>query len=160
MILFELTCAKEHSFEGWFRDNATYEAQEKAHEIVCPACGDTRVRKAMMAPRIGKGGKREKAPDASPVPADGPADAPKMAAKLAREQQAQELRRQLLELRAKVEADCDYVGPRFAEEARRIHYGESERHNIYGEASKDDAEALADEGIEFGTIPWLPRSDA
>ncbi|MBX6324304.1 MAG: DUF1178 family protein, partial [Rhodospirillaceae bacterium] len=73
---------------------------------------------------------------------------------------ARELRRQLLELRAKIEATCEYVGPRFAEEARRIHYGETKRHNIYGEASRDEAEALAEEGIEFGTIPWVPRGDA
>jgi hypothetical protein len=158
MILFELQCRRDHSFEGWFRDNAAYEAQETAHEIVCPTCGDTRVRKAMMAPRIGKGGR---APQPAAVAAEPEAtdDNPKVPAKTVAEQ-ARELRRQLLELRTKIEADCDYVGPRFAEEARRIHYGETERHNIYGEASKKDAEALAEEGIEFGTVPWLPRSDA
>src|SRR5262249_1534171 len=139
MILFELHCKRDHSFEGWFRDNAAYEAQEKAHEIVCPTCGDICVRKALMAPRIGKGGKA-KEPAAAPVQAQAPADPPKVTARKVAEQQAQELRRQLLELRTKIESDCDYVGPRFAEEARRIHYGETERHNIYGEASKEDTE--------------------
>jgi hypothetical protein len=72
---------------------------------------------------------------------------------------AQELRRELLALRSKIEAQCDYVGPQFAEEARRIHYGEVEKRSIYGEASKEDAVALAQEGVEFGTIPWVPRDN-
>jgi hypothetical protein len=163
MILFELHCGKNHSFEAWFRDNATYDAQEKAHEIVCPDCGDTRVRKALMAPRIGKGGgskSRDLVPVEAPAAETPVPESPKALARRAAEQQAIALRKQLLELRAKVEADCDYVGPRFAEEARRIHHGEVEQHNIYGEASREEAEALADEGIEFGSIPWIPRSDA
>jgi hypothetical protein len=64
------------------------------------------------------------------------------------------------ELRAHVEKNCDYVGPSFAEEARKIHYGETEKRNIYGEASSKEAESLKDEGVEFGRIPWLPREDA
>ena len=64
------------------------------------------------------------------------------------------------ELRAHVEKNCDYVGPAFAEEARKIHYGETEKRNIYGEASSEEAESLKDEGVEFGRIPWLPREDA
>ncbi|MBX6323811.1 MAG: DUF1178 family protein, partial [Rhodospirillaceae bacterium] len=60
MILFELQCGRNHSFEAWFRDNATYDAQEKKGEIVCPVCGDTRVRKAPMAPRIGRSGKERR----------------------------------------------------------------------------------------------------
>jgi hypothetical protein len=168
MILFELNCGRDHTFEGWFRDNATYDAQEKAREIVCPACGDTAVRKALMRPRIGKGGGKARDAAATEAASEAPApesaapvpESPQDLARRAAEQQAVALRQQLLELRAKVEADCDYVGPRFAEEARRIHHGEIKRHNIYGEASKEEAEALAEEGIEFGTIPWVQRSDA
>ena len=66
----------------------------------------------------------------------------------------------LKRLRAEVEKHCDYVGAGFAEEARRIHYGESKARGIYGETSPSDAEALADEGIEFGVVPWLRRSDS
>lgn len=65
----------------------------------------------------------------------------------------------LRELRAKVEADCDYVGPEFAEEARRIHYGETEARGIYGETTDEEAEALDEEGIDFARIPWVPRHD-
>ena len=68
--------------------------------------------------------------------------------------------RELRELRRKVEENCDYVGPRFAEEARRIHYGETDSHAIYGETTPQEAQALSEEGIEFGRIPWAPRLDS
>lgn len=139
MILFDLRCTKGHVFEAWFRDNASYDKQAKAGAVVCPGCGSRKVEKAPMAPRIGKGGELSKQ---------------EMASELA------EMKRQLLELRGKVEANCDYVGNRFAEEARRIHYGEVERRDIYGEATDDEAKELSDEGIEFGRIPWLPRHDS
>jgi hypothetical protein len=138
MILFDLRCAKGHVFEAWFRDNASYERQEKAGSVACPACGSRQIEKAPMAPRIGKGGQ---------------ATRPQMAAEMA------EMKRQLRELRAKVEANCDYVGGRFAEEARRIHHGEVAHRGIYGEATDGEAKELNDEGIEFVRIPWLPRHD-
>ena len=135
MILFDLRCGKGHVFEAWFRNNATFEAQSKAKAVACPACNSRTIEKAPMAPRIGKGGAQEVANEMAVM------------------------RRELQSLRAKVEADCDYVGDRFAEEARRIHYGEVERRDIYGEASDDEAKELNDEGIEFARIPWLPRHD-
>src|SRR5882672_428218 len=136
MILFALRCAADHEFEGWFRDGATFDRQSTGGKISCPQCGDTSVTKAPMAPRVARSRSAETAP--SPV----------------------ELRKALQELRRHVETNCDYVGERFAEEARRIHYGESDPRGIYGEASADDAAGLADEGIEVSRIPWLPRSDA
>jgi hypothetical protein len=69
------------------------------------------------------------------------------------------MRAALLELRRQVESNCDYVGPRFAEEARRIHYGETDAHAIYGEATSEESQALSEEGIEFGRIPWV-QTDA
>ncbi len=65
----------------------------------------------------------------------------------------------LSKMREHVESNCDYVGPEFAEEARKIHYGETEKRDIYGEATNDDAKEMEEEGIEFGRIPWLPRAD-
>ena len=62
-------------------------------------------------------------------------------------------------LREKVTSEADYVGDKFAEEARKIHYGESDKRGIYGEASEEEAEVLADEGIEFGRLPWIPRGN-
>lgn len=157
MILFNLTCGKGHQFEGWFRDNASYEAQEKGRKIACPVCGDTAVRKAIMAPRIGRS---RKSSEHEGMPPAGQPESPQALAKLAAEQRARELRAKLVELRKLVEANCDYVGPRFAEEARRIHYGEAEQRNIYGEATREEAQALSEEGVEFGSIPWVPYGDA
>jgi len=139
MILFDLRCAKGHVFEAWFRSNVSFGSQAKAGAVACPACGSRKVEKAPMAPRIGKGSE---------------ATRQQMAAELA------ETKRQLHELRAKVESNCDYVGAKFAEEARRIHRGEVARRDIYGEATDDEAKELSDEGVEFARIPWLPRHDS
>ena len=71
-----------------------------------------------------------------------------------------QMRAALVELRRQVETNCDYVGERFAEEARKIHYGEADAHGIYGEATAEESKELADEGISFGRIPWVPTTDA
>jgi hypothetical protein len=136
MILFALRCAAGHEFEGWFRDGSAFDRQSAGGKISCPRCGDTAVTKAPMAPRVARSRKVE----ATPSPA--------------------QLRKALQELRRHIETNCDYVGERFAEEARRIHYGESDPRGIYGEASADDASDLAEEGIEVSRIPWLPPTDA
>jgi hypothetical protein len=161
MILFELRCDKDHHFEGWFRDGKGYEAQTKAGKLVCPVCGSRRIEKAMMAPRIGKGaraaaGKAETTNLPVPAPAPVPASAPVPAAMPSEMKAVQMLR----ELRKQIEANCDYVGPQFAEEARKIHYGETEARGIYGETSAEEAEALDEEGIEFARVPWVPRQDS
>ena len=135
MIRFSLRCASGHEFEAWFRNGEGYDAQQQAGEIGCPECGDTQVEKALMAPSIGRS--RDNAP-ISPA----------------------QLRAALVELRRQVENGCDYVGPQFAEEARRIHYGEADPRGIYGEASADESRELAEEGINFGRIPWVPTTDA
>jgi hypothetical protein len=135
MIRFSLRCVSGHEFEAWFRNGDGYDAQQKAGEIACPECGNTHVEKALMAPSIGRS--RESAP-ISPA----------------------QLRSALVELRRQVESNCDYVGPQFAEEARRIHYGESDPRGIYGEASAEDSRELAEEGIKFGRVPWVQTSDA
>jgi hypothetical protein len=134
MILFTLRCAAGHEFEAWFRDGDGFAAQQTTGEIACPQCGDSHVEKAVMAPNIGRA--RNKAP--SPA----------------------QLRAALVELRRQVETNCDYVGERFAEEARRIHYGEADPHGIYGEASAEESRKLADEGISVGRIPWISPTDA
>jgi hypothetical protein len=147
MILFELKCGKDHAFEGWFPSGAAYEAQLAAKELSCPLCGDRSIDKAIMAPRIGKAA-------APPVPAaPTPTPAPT-------KEQAAEMLKMLRALRDKVEKEFDYVGPAFAEEARRIHYGEAEERAIYGEASPEDAESLEEEGVPVSRIPWVPRHDA
>jgi hypothetical protein len=107
-----------------------------------------------MAPAVAKG--REAPPAAEPVPA-GPAAPPPVAASA--ERLPDHVRAALQRLRAEVERHCDYVGPAFAEEARRIHRGESAERGIYGEASEEQAEALAEDGIKVACIPWVPRAE-
>jgi hypothetical protein len=139
MILFDLRCGSGHVFEAWFKNGDAYEAQAAGHEIACPVCGDTRIEKAPMAPRIAKSrGESEEA------------------ATRARARIMQEL----TELRQKVEENCDYVGDRFAEEARRIHYGEVDERGIYGEATEAETTELKEEGIEVGRIPWVPTTNS
>lgn len=153
MIVYELKCSKDHVFEGWFRDAATFDRQAAAGKVACAVCGDSKIAKAPMAPRLAK--RRGDAPAAAR--GDAPGDAPAGPLTTARAAEAMTL---LAELRKKVESECDYVGERFAEEARRIHYGETEQRGIYGEASDEQAKALDDEGIEVKKIPWLPRRNA
>ncbi len=142
MILFDLKCANDHVFEAWFPDSEAFEAQARNQEVACPVCGDTAVAKALMAPNVANarkkgGGKPDKA-------------VMHMGQYMAA----------LTELRKHVEKNCDYVGEKFPEEARKIHYGETGQRNIYGEASAEEAVELEEEGVEVQRIPEMPPSDA
>lgn len=141
MIRYALHCRKEHEFEAWFRDSAAYDAQVHAGKVICPVCGSRQIAKAPMAPSVAK-----------------QADQPQLAVdKAAPEAKAREF---FTALRKHVEATHDYVGPNFAEEARRIHYGEAKDRGIYGETSADDAKELLDEGVLIAPLPWPAREDA
>jgi hypothetical protein len=160
MILYRLRCAKGHEFDSWFKDGKTYERQEKRSLIGCPSCGNAKITRAPMAPRIGKGSKNAPAPvevPAETTPKQPAAPDPQMAA-LA-QAMPKEMRETLLKLREQVEKNLEPVGEKFAEEARKIHYGESDKRGIYGQTTDEEAEALADEGIEFGRLPWIPRGN-
>lgn len=164
MIVYDLRCAKGHVFEGWFPDSMAFDKQVKRKHLVCPACGSTKVDKAMMAPNIASPKKKSRAatetPTAPTVP-DAAADtaAPPVALDRAKRETAKYVKF-LKTMREHVEKNCDYVGEKFADEARKIHYGETDKRNIYGEASPDETRALKDEGVEFGAIPWIKRSDS
>jgi hypothetical protein len=159
MILYRLRCSKGHEFDSWFKDSKYYERQEKKSLIGCAVCGDSKVARAIMSPRIGKKGKAaEVETPAAPPPAPTPSPEQQQMAALARKM-PKELREALLQVRAEVEKNCEPVGDRFAEEARKIHYGESNKRGIYGETTDEEAEALAEEGIEFGRLPWIPRGN-
>ena len=162
MIHYQLRCtstAEEHAFDGWYKDSAAFDTLVRAGLVECPVCGGTSVGRALMSPAIPKKGRPARnavipsPPPAPPAPAE---PAPAAAAGPMPDQ----LRAMLQKLRAEVEKNCDYVGKDFAEEARRMHRGESDRRGIFGEASDADAEALRDEGIEVARIPWVPPSDA
>jgi hypothetical protein len=134
MILFELRCSQGHAFEAWFRDGATYDQQAAAGAIACAICGDGKVGKALMAPAVATGPKLDP-------------------------ERAAAAMRALRQVQDHIEKNFDHVGPRFAEEARKMHYGEADKRSIYGEANAVEAKELRDEGIEVGQIPWLPRHD-
>jgi hypothetical protein len=144
MILYELKCQAGHHFEAWFKDSAAYDRQAKRGLIACPVCNDTKIGKAPMAPSIQGGKGRESAPQPAPAPEAAPVQAERMDALEA-----------VRELVRQIEANCENVGDKFPDEARRIHYGESEKRGIYGEASLDETKALKDEGIEVAALPWV-----
>jgi hypothetical protein len=155
MIHYTLRCSQDHEFDGWFNDSAGFEKQAALGFVECPVCSDVKVTRALMAPAISTRpaeARREEAPPAAaPVPQP-PAQA--VAGPI-----PAHVRAMLARMRAEVEKNCDYVGPAFADEARRMHRGESEKHGIYGETSPEEAEALEEEGITFSRIPWVPLAD-
>jgi hypothetical protein len=137
MIRFSLLCQNEHSFDGWFRNSDDFEKQRKRGLIACPDCGATGVEKALMAPSVSTGRKREK-----------------MA--LAMNVEQKKALAQLKALSEKLRENADYVGDKFAEEARKIHFGETDPRGIYGEATPEEAKGLAEDGVEFMPIPVFP----
>ena len=171
MIRYDLRCSQGHDFDGWFKDSDAFDKLARAGLVECPACGGTEVAKQLMAPAVVKAPGVKGRPErlAAKPPASPPAQAPAAdagatsgpasgAATVAGPIPAQVVA-MLQRMRAEVEKRCDYVGKDFAEEARRLHRGESERTGIYGETSDAEAEALREEGIEIARIPWVPRAD-
>ncbi len=138
MISFNMTCSEGHEFGGWFPNSASFDKQVKKKQIACPTCGDTAVSKSVMAPAI----------------------TAKSEVKESRAAKAAKMRKMLAEVRNHIEKNFDDVGDEFPEEARRIYYGETEARDIYGNASDDEAEELADEGVPVGRVPWIKRPNS
>jgi hypothetical protein len=155
MIHYELRCSQEHEFDGWFKDSTAFDKLAKRGLVECPHCGDAKVERALMRPAVAK---REALPVPLPAPVAAPS-VPAPAAAVAAGNLPDHMRAMLQRMRAEVEKHCDYVGPEFADEARKMHRGESDKRGIYGEASPEQAEALAEEGIDISHIPWVPRAD-
>ncbi|HVY17050.1 MAG TPA: DUF1178 family protein [Rhodopila sp.] len=156
MIHYQLRCGQAHEFDGWFKDSANFESQAKRRLIECPECGATDVQRALMAPAVST---REAIPaPATPQATEGEVLPPERKVAAGGRAPAQVVA-MLQRLRSEVEKNCDYVGNEFADEARKMHRGESERRAIYGETTPEQAESLADEGIEVTAIPWVPRAD-
>lgn len=156
MILYTLHCPADHRFEAWFKDSAVYERQAKRGLISCPVCQSTAISRAPMAPRIAKGvaisaeSEAEAAPQPTPPVAPPAAQSGEMAVSASPEL--------MNALRQVVEKHCENVGERFAEEARRIHYGETPERGIYGRSTPTETEALLEEGIEVLPLPWPNRN--
>jgi hypothetical protein len=130
VIVYNLRCRNTHEFEGWFKDSAAFDAQAKGGKVVCPVCNSKKVEKAIMAPAV-SGAKKSGLTNS----------------------EAKQMRQFMMGLRKYVQDNADYVGPNFAEEARKIHYGETEHRQIYGEASLEEAKELVEEGVDVAPLP-------
>jgi hypothetical protein len=150
MKVLDLRCANGHGFEGWFASEEDYQSQNGRGLIECPLCADRVISRLPSAPRLNlSGAARSEARDATPAKPDRPnSTAP------AQDATAEvNLHAAWLRVVRHVMANTEDVGPRFAEEARRIHYGESQERPIRGQATPEDAKALLDEGIDVGVLP-------
>jgi len=158
MIKYQLICEDGHEFEGWFGDSAAFESQQDSGLLTCPVCGSATVRRALMAPNLASP-KTRKSPPAPQKGPDAPATpgAAALPADAARRMHA--LMSEMRALQSKIKDECRDVGDDFAEEARKIHYGEAEAEGIYGNATPEEREALDDEGIAVMDIPWLPKDN-
>jgi len=150
VIRYALACDKGHSFESWFRDSAAFDDQKTKGVVTCPSCGSAWVDRAIMAPQVARRDREPARKDAGAVAA--PAQQPMALAA----PQDHALRAKLRALREALTRDSADVGERFAEEARRMHLGESEHRSIHGQASPDEARALVEDGIEIVPLPVLP----
>jgi len=138
VIHYSLVCDKSHKFDGWFSNAAAYDAQKLRGLVTCPICLSTAVDKAVMAPAVSRPS-REKVSLSIGHP------------------QHQELRDAMLALRKKVTSEADYVGDKFAEEARKIHFKEVDARGIYGEATREEVTSLIEDGVDFMPLPNLPE---
>ena len=176
MIKYQLICDLAHEFEGWFQTGAAFDVQNEAGLITCPVCDSAKVRRALMTPNLASPKRRRDdvrrfpmaetghkghhqagtiAPSSQAASKPDPSkpalaqDAPSQAA-------LGEAIAQLRQLQRKVKSECRDVGTDFATEVRKMHYGDSEPENVYGQSSAEERELLADEGIDIVTLPWLP----
>ena len=132
MIVYALRCVDDHVYEAWFKDSAAFDAQAREGKLTCPVCLSHKVEKAPMAPALGNSvGERN-----APSPAD-----------------MRRARQFMTGLRKYMEENAENVGRRFPEEARKIHYGETEERPIYGEASLVEAKELIEEGVDVAPLP-------
>ena len=158
MIRYALACSKGHTFESWFPNSAAFDKQARRGLVECPVCGDPKVEKALMAPKLSGTRKRGRAPipipaTAAETPAPG-SEAKTPVAMVSPEEH--EFRAKLKELRDHLTQNSDNVGEKFPDEARKMHYGEIEHRSIYGKASPEEAKDMHEEGIEFHPLPVLP----
>lgn len=137
MITYTLNCGNGHRFDAWFRNAAAYEDQHARGIVTCPVCMSAEVDKAPMAPAIAR-------------------STEKVALSAGHPQQA-ELVQMMRALRSKVVSEADYVGDRFAEEARKIHFREADARGIYGEATREEVTGLIEDGVDFLPLPALPE---
>ena len=166
MIVFDLKCEHSHRFEAWFKSSSAYEGQLMNGLVSCPYCDSLEISKAPMAPNIAA--KSNQKTEQTGLSVDGAAPAaPAVTAPVASKQVdgklaelVQETEKMLAKVRDHVQENCDYVGDNFAEEARKIHYGESAERGIYGESTKQETVELLEEGITVLPLPMSRQTDS
>ena len=140
MINYTLKCDKNHTFDSWFKSAEAFEMLVKKSMVVCSECGSTKITKAIMAPSVSTSRKKDNKPSEL--------------------EKKSKLKNDILELKKKIEANSEYVGNNFANEARSMYLGETPERSIYGEAKADDAKKLIDDGIPVMPLPFLPAKKA
>lgn len=144
MIKYSLICEQDHTFEAWFSGSSDFDDQAQKGLVECPYCSTVRVEKAIMAPNISTSRQKD-------AMAEKQVTAMKMMNAAADK------------IRKEIADNCEYVGDRFAHEARAIHYGEKEERGIYGEATPREAAELNEEGVGVAPLPDIlnpkPKSD-
>jgi len=135
---YSLVCENDHKFDAWFRSAEAFDEQSSRGIVTCPICNSPKVGKGLMAPSLAR------------------AKSDKVSVSIGHPQQNQ-LREALRALRNKVTAEADYVGDRFADEARKIHFGEVDPRGIYGEATREEVASLVEEGVDFMPLPSIPE---
>ena len=154
MIVYSLACAKGHAFEGWFASIAAFDAQQADGKLLCPMCNSRKIAKAPMAPALSSA-VGEKKRSGIPVPVQTQAARAPVAPlpPPAMPEELRKMRQFMTGLRKYVEQNAEYVGRKFPDEARKIHYGDAEERHIYGEASLEEAADLVEEGIDVAPLP-------
>ena len=138
MIHYSLVCDKDHKFDAWFRNAEAFDEQSSRGIVTCPICNSANVSKGLMAPSVAR------------------SKSDKVSVSIGHPQQ-QQLREALRALRNRVMAEADYVGDRFADEARKIHFKEVEPRGIYGEATRAEVASLIEDGVDFMPLPSMPE---
>lgn len=146
MIQYALKCQEGHQFDSWFQNADAFDKLRQAGMVTCAVCGSSKVEKAIMAPRVRPARSAVSQTSAvaeqpNPTPLSEPASAAEQA---------------LAELKKQVEENSDYVGTKFAEEARAIHTGDAPERAIYGEANAEEAKSLIEDGVPVAPLPFLP----
>ena len=164
MIVFDLECREgAHRFEGWFGSSENFARQQEDGLLICPVCGSTEVTKAVMAPNVGRKGNQAPLAAAKSAPAAGQQATAMTAGPEAPSlpPQALEMLRKIAQVQAEALKSSRWVGDRFAENARAMHYGEKDAEAIHGKASKDDVAALIEEGVEIAPVlfPVVPPEE-
>jgi hypothetical protein len=170
VIRYTLVCEAAHSFEGWFRNSEDFEGQCARRLVTCPACGSAEVRKALMAPAVATSRKKDNRPPEQLPAAEAPSanvsasgqmpvsDAgAQSAALIPNDLRQKEVLEALRLIRSHILETSENVGSGFADEARKIHYGEAEQRSIYGQTTPADAQELMEEGIAVVPLPSLPE---